>query len=49
MRLPTFACLTALALIAVAPADAQRRKATPQQRIERLEKQVPQDQKQVFP
>ena len=49
MRLPTFACLTALALIAVAPADAQRRQPTPEERIERLEKQVRQVQKQVFP
>jgi TolA-binding protein len=49
MRLPTFVCLTALALIAVAPADAQRRQATPEERIERLEKQVRQVQKQVFP
>jgi TolA-binding protein len=49
MRLPTFACLTALALIAVAPADAQRRQPTPEERISRLEKQVRQVQKQVFP
>ena len=49
MRLPTFACLTALALIAVAPAEAQRRQPTPEERIERLEKQVRQVQRQVFP
>ena len=49
MRLPTFACLTALALIVVSPADAQRRQPTPEERISRLEKQVRQVQKQVFP
>lgn len=49
MRLPLFACVSALALIALAPADAQRRQATPEQRIERLEKQVRQVQRQVFP
>ena len=49
MRLPTFACLTAFALVAIAPADAQRRQPTPEQRIERLEKQVRQVQGRVFP
>jgi TolA-binding protein len=49
MRPLKLACLTALALIAVAPADAQRRQPTPEERIERLEKQVRQVQKQVFP
>jgi TolA-binding protein len=49
MRLPLFACVSALALLATSTADAQRRQATPEQRIERLEKQVRQVQKQVFP
>ena len=49
MRLSLFACVSALALVALAPAEAQRRQATPEQRIERLEKQVRQVQKQVFP
>ena len=49
MRLPLFAASAAFALIALAPADAQRRQATPEQRIERLEKQVRQVQRQVFP
>lgn len=49
MRLPTLACLTALAMVFVSPADAQRRQATPEQRIERLEKQVRQVQGRVFP
>ena len=49
MRLPLFACLSALALVAAASADAQRREPTPEQRIDRLEKQVRQVQKQVFP
>ncbi len=38
-----------LALLAISPAAAQRRQPTPEQRIERLEKQVRQVQKQVFP
>ena len=49
MRLSLFASLAALALLNSAPADAQRRPPTPEQRIERLEKQVRQVQKQVFP
>ena len=41
-----FVALTAFTL---APAVAQKRQPTPEQRIERLEKQVRQVQKQVFP
>ena len=41
--------LAALGLAATTPAAAQRRQPTPEQRIERLEKQVRQVQKQVFP
>ena len=36
-------------LVGVAPALAQREQATPEQRIERLEKQLRQVQRQVFP
>ena len=43
------ALATALALAPMAPASAQKRQPTPEQRIERLEKQVRQVQKQVFP
>ena len=39
----------ALAMLGLAPAAAQRRQPHPEQRIERLEKQVRQVQKQVFP
>jgi len=49
MRPSLFACLAALAAIGLAPADAQRRQPTPEERLERLEKQVRQVQKQVFP
>ena len=49
MRLPLSASFAALALISVAPADAQRRQPSPEERIERLEKQVRHVQKQVFP
>jgi TolA-binding protein len=49
MRLPLSASFAALALISLAPADAQRRQPSPEERIERLEKQVRQVQKQVFP
>ncbi len=38
-----------LASVAIAPAAAQRRQATPEQRIERLEKQVRQVQGRIFP
>ena len=48
MRLK-FLFLAALGLVGLTPAGAQRRPATPEQRIERLEKQVRQVQKQVFP
>lgn len=48
MRLPLFAAFAALALI-VTPAAAQRRQPTPEERIERLEKQLRQVQRQVFP
>jgi TolA-binding protein len=49
MRLPLYASVAAIALISLAPADAQRRQPSPEERIERLEKQVRQVQKQVFP
>lgn len=50
MRLNAAVSIAALAtLLAVTPASAQRRPPTPEQRIERLEKQVRQVQKQVFP
>jgi TolA-binding protein len=49
MRLPLSVAFAAFALVSAAPADAQRRQATPEERIDRLEKQVRQVQKQVFP
>ena len=49
MRLPLFASFAALAALSLTPADAQRRQPTPEQRIERLEKQVRQVQGRVFP
>jgi TolA-binding protein len=51
MRLYLFATTAALAAIAMTPtpADAQRRQPTPEERIDRLEKQVRQVQKSVFP
>ena len=52
MRFPTSVSIAALAIalsLALTPAAAQRRQPTPEQRIERLEKQVRQVQKQVFP
>ena len=50
MRFRTAVSLTALATaLVLAPAAAQRRQPTPEQRIERLEKQVRQVQRQVFP
>ena len=49
MRLPWFATFTAVAALALTPATAQRRPPTPEQRIDRLEKQVRQVQKSVFP
>lgn len=48
MRLPLFAALAALALT-ITPATAQRRQPTPEERIERLEKQLRQVQRQLFP
>ena len=50
MRFRSALSLTAVAaVLALTPAAAQRRPPTPEQRIERLEKQVRQVQKQVFP
>lgn len=49
MRLPLFASFAAFALVSLSPADAQRRQPSPEERIERLEKQVRQVQRQVFP
>lgn len=50
MRFRSALTLTALAtVLAMSPADAQRRQPTPEQRIERLEKQLRQVQKQLFP
>jgi len=43
------AALAALALITAQPAAAQRQAPTPEQRIDRLERQVQQMQRQVFP
>ena len=44
-----FAALAALALVPASSAFAQRQQATPEQRIDRLERQVQQMQRQVFP
>jgi TolA-binding protein len=50
MRFRSTLSLTALAAaLTLSPAIAQKRQPTPEQRIERLEKQVRQVQKQVFP
>ena len=50
MRFPAAVSIVALATaIALTPAPAQRRQPTPEQRIDRLEKQVRQVQRQVFP
>jgi TolA-binding protein len=50
MRFRAAISLTALATaLVLTPAAAQRRQPTPEQRIERLEKQVRQVQRQVFP
>lgn len=50
MRFRSSLSLAALAAaLALTPASAQKRQPTPEQRIERLEKQVRQVQKQVFP
>lgn len=45
----TFSFAALSAALALSPAVAQKRQPTPEQRIERLEKQVRQVQKQVFP
>jgi len=50
MRIPAALTITALAsALFLAPATAQRRPPTPEQRIDRLERQVRQVQRQVFP
>ena len=50
MRFRSSLSLAALAAaLALTPASAQKRQPSPEQRIERLEKQVRQVQKQVFP
>ena len=50
MRFPAAISITALATaLLLTPATAQRRQPTPEQRIDRLEKQVRQVQRQVFP
>ena len=49
MRFRSTLPIAALAALALSPAVAQRRPPTPEQRIERLEKQVRQVQRQVFP
>ena len=49
MRFRSALLLVAVSAIALTPAAAQRKPATPEQRIDRLERQVRQVQKQVFP
>ncbi|WP_187107842.1 tetratricopeptide repeat protein [Sphingomonas xanthus] len=49
MRFRAVIPVAALAVLALTPAEAQRRQPTPEQRIDRLEKQVRQVQRQVFP
>jgi len=49
MRFRSALLLIAASAIALSPAAAQRKPATPEQRIDRLEHQVRQVQKQVFP
>jgi len=49
MRFRSVFPLAALTVLALSPAAAQRRPATPEQRIDRLERQVRQVQRQVFP
>jgi len=49
MRLKTIILPLLISAMAVAPAAAQRRQASPEQRIERLEKQVRQVQGRIFP
>src|SRR5687768_18197788 len=49
MRFRSSLPIAALAALALSPAVAQRRPPTPEQRIDRLERQVRQVQRQVFP
>ena len=49
MRIRFALPLLALATLSISPAAAQKRQPTPEQRIDRLEKQVRQVQKSVFP
>lgn len=49
MRFRAVLPFAALAALTLSPASAQKRPPTPEQRIDRLEKQVRQVQKQVFP
>ncbi|HEX6218996.1 MAG TPA: tetratricopeptide repeat protein [Sphingomicrobium sp.] len=49
MRISYTLPVVALAALALSPAAAQRRPPTPEQRIERLERQLRQVQRQVFP
>jgi TolA-binding protein len=49
MRFRAALPFVALAAFSLTPADAQRRPPTPEQRIDRLERQVRQVQRQVFP
>lgn len=49
MRLPLLASFVAIAAFSLAPADAQRRQPTPEQRIDRMERQLRQIQGRVFP
>ena len=49
MRLPLLATFAAVAALAVTPAPAQRRQPTPEERIDRVERQLRQVQKSVFP
>ncbi len=49
MRLPLLAFILGLTALSSVPAEAQRRQATPEQRIDQLERQVRQVQRQVFP
>ena len=49
MRLPLLALFAAVASLALTPATAQRRPVTPEQRLDRIERQVRQVQRHVFP
>jgi TolA-binding protein len=49
MRLPLLATFAAVVALAVTPAPAQRRQPTPEERIDRVERQLRQVQKSVFP